>query len=93
MASLFLLSKSLDADGTASLQAVLGTGDHIVLVSDAVILPRLPHASLLLAICAAMRVDVDARGLLASWPPAIPLIDHEELVRWCVSHDRVISWS
>ena len=66
--------------------------DAVLLLQDAVLqaLPSLPNFRCPVFV---RKADADARGISASLPAEITLIDDREWVALTLQHDRTISWS
>lgn len=74
-------------------------GDTLILTGAAVYAALIPaksdglEKSALPFSTVALQPDVVARGLLATWPNSIALVDHGGFVDLCVQHGKSLSWS
>lgn len=89
-ATLHILSRS-NATLLATLQRSVATHDGLLLCGDGVYAAFSDQP--LPANTQALRVDVEARGLLLRWPASIALTDHAGFVDLCVQYARSLSWS
>lgn len=74
-----------------ALRRSFGPDDTLLLTGDGVY-AVLRDRHELPASCHALEADVRARGLLPSFPPEIPLVDHGGFVELCVRYDKSLSW-
>lgn len=90
--TLHILSRLHDHKLPAALVRSMGDGDALLLTGEGVYAALSDRATLPKS-CVALQADVEARGLLSSWPVDIPLTDHAGFVALCVQHAKSLSWS
>ena len=74
--------------GLALCQHLIAADDKVVLLEDGVYLGLQP---LPFSICA-IRLDVEARGLVGLLKEPVELIDYSDFVSLCTEADKVCSW-
>ena len=74
--------------GLALCQHLIAAGDKVVLLEDGVYLGLQPLAFSIYAI----RLDVEARGLVGRPKEPVELIDYSDFVSLCTEADKVCSW-
>ncbi len=74
--------------GLALCQHLIAADDKVVLLEDGVYLGLQP---LPFSICA-IRLDVEARGLVGRLKEPVELIDYSDFVSLCTEADKICSW-
>ena len=74
--------------GLALCQHLIAADDKVALLEDGVYLGLQPLA---FSICA-IRLDVEARGLVGRLKEPVELIDYSDFVSLCTEADKVCSW-